>query len=155
MAMQPTSPCFSLDTEPDLRSPPLFAWFWGKVPLVSQQSQTSCVSAPTWEGPCQCSSQTRHARPTPSLSVPKASRSLTRITVVREQEVEEELVVGRWRGDGPPCSGETQLPDRKEAERLIKGKGNKRRFSMSKVKVRSVCEQFRVSVRWALFGSSA
>lgn len=142
MAMQHTSPRFSLDTEPDLRSPPPFAWFWGKVPLVSQRSQTSCVSAPTWEGPCQCSSRTRRARPTPSPSALKASRSLTRITVVREQEAEEELVAaaaGRWLGVGPPCSGETPLPDRKEAEGLIGEKGNERRFSMSRVKVRSVC----------------
>lgn len=139
MAMQHISPPFSLDTEPDLRNRPLFAWFWGKDPLVSQQSQTSCVSAPTWEGPCQCSSRTRRARPTPSPSAPKASRSLTRITVLREQEVEEELVVvaGRWRGVGPPCSGETPLPDRKEAEGLVGEKGDERRFSMSRVKVRS------------------
>lgn len=139
MAMQHTSPHFSLDTEPDQRSPPLFAWFWGKVPLVSQPSRTSCVSAPTWEGPCQCSSRTHRAHPTPSPSAPKVSPSLTRITVVREQEVVEELVAGRWCGDVPPCSGETQLPDRKEAEGLMRGKGNKRRFSMSRVKVRSVC----------------
>ena len=139
MDMQHTSPCFSSDTEPDLRSLLLFAWFWEKVPLVSQQSQTSCVSAPTWEGPCQCSSRTRRAHPTPSPSVPKANRSLTRITVARE-EAEQELVVaaGRSRGAGPPCSGETPLPDRKEAEGLIGGKGVKRRFLMARVKVRSV-----------------
>lgn len=58
--------------------------------------------------------------------------------MVREQEAEEELAAAdRLHGVGPPCSGETPLPDREE-ERLIREKGDKRRASMSRFKVSSL-----------------
>lgn len=87
MATQRTSPHFSLGTEPDPKNPLLFVWSWGKAHLVSQRSLTSCVSAPTCEGPCQCNSPTHHAHQTPSLSEPRVSRSLIRTTEEEEVEV--------------------------------------------------------------------
>jgi len=109
--MQRTSPPFSLDTEPDPRNPLQSVWSSGRALLVSRRSPTTCVSAATCAGPCQCNNPTHRPHPTPSLSELRASRSQIRTT---EEEGEEDKACG----DGPPFTVETPLPD---VEREMEG----------------------------------
>lgn len=107
--MQLTSPCFSLDIEPDPRNPHLFAWSLEKDPLVFLQSLTFCANAPICAGQCRSSSQTHPAHPTPNQSEPRASQSQIK-TTAEEAQAEE---LDKVHGFGALCFVETQPPDTK------------------------------------------